>query len=242
MSPAWLCFSHHTQLRSQAWYSVFASALVADTMQEMPLDGVRGATGAAKPAGARGPQTACLGIHSSFCSAPRESVIAPACSTTTQSKAHRPVRGAIQLAINAKVRASLSFCMCEWKSESFPYCLALLSFSPSLELPLTCQPHNRFSPAPSVLSQLLDLLSNLGFSSAHCCRFRSSHPWRPRYSIISSRKCFPHILSSFCACWTWNLPNEIYLHYFSNYLRRLPQTLPSPVLIFQMPACLSRDP
>ena len=58
----------------------------------------------------------------------------------------------------------------------------------------------------------------------------------------SSRKCLPPTLSSFSACWTWNLPRECYFYYFNNYLRHLPQTLPSPILIFPIPTSCPRDP
>lgn len=71
-------------------------------MQKTPQDSARGAAGAAKPARAHSPQTACPAIHSSFCSAPKDSVIAPVQSITTWSKAPRPVRDATQPVINAK--------------------------------------------------------------------------------------------------------------------------------------------
>lgn len=71
-------------------------------MQKTPRDGVRGVTRAARRAGARSPATAYLAIHFSFCSTPRESVIAPAQSITMQTKARRPVRDATQFAKNAK--------------------------------------------------------------------------------------------------------------------------------------------
>lgn len=80
-------------------------SFVSDIMQKTPLDGVRGVTRAARHAGAHSPLTAYLAIDFSFCSTPRESVIAPAQSITMQTGEHGPVRDATQLAMNAKVRA-----------------------------------------------------------------------------------------------------------------------------------------
>lgn len=84
-----------------------------DIMQKIPLDGVSGAARAARRAGAHSTQTACHVIHSSFCCAPGESVTAPAQSITMQTKAHRHVRGATQLARNAKEKeCSVAYPVC----------------------------------------------------------------------------------------------------------------------------------
>lgn len=85
-----------------SWERSACSSAEKDFMRKTPRSGVRGATGAARPAGAQGPQIACPAIHSSFSSDPRASVTAPAPSITMQSKAQRPVRDATQLVINAK--------------------------------------------------------------------------------------------------------------------------------------------
>lgn len=73
-------------------------------MEKVPVVGVRGVTRAARHAEAHSPQTASLVTHFSFCCAPRGSVVALAPSTTMQTSAHRPVRGAIQLVTSAKER------------------------------------------------------------------------------------------------------------------------------------------
>lgn len=77
-------------------------------MQKTPRDSVRGATRAARHAGAHSPPIVCLAIHFSFCSTPRESVIAPAQSITMQTKAHRSVRDATQRAKNVKEKENLN--------------------------------------------------------------------------------------------------------------------------------------
>lgn len=74
-------------------------------MEKAPVVGVRGVTRAARHAGAHGPQTASLATSFSFFYAPRDSVTAPAQSTTTQINTHRPVRGATQLVTNVKERS-----------------------------------------------------------------------------------------------------------------------------------------
>lgn len=189
-----------TKLRIQS----LLPSLVADITQKTPLDGVRGATRAARPAGAHGPLTAWLATHFSFCSTPRESVTAPAQSITMQIKGQRPVRDAIRPARNVKVRMYLSFCMCEWKGTKFSFLLIPSFFPPSLVVPLACQPHNQPSPAsaPSVCSPCLQLPSDLGCSAASS---ESPILQDPDTGIVSSRKCFTPSLSSFSTCRARNL-------------------------------------
>lgn len=172
-------------------------ALISDIMQKIPLDGVSGAARAARRAGAHSTQTACHVIHSSFCCAPGESVTAPAQSITMQTKAHRHVRGATQLARNAKVSVSLSLCTSEWKKEVLPQAQPS-PFLPS-EVPLACQPPSPSSPtsAPSALSQLLQLPSNPGCSCPTLLPLYTSHPSGSRSSPPGS---VPPALSSFSSC------------------------------------------
>lgn len=178
-------------------------------MQKTPQDSAGGATGAARPARARSPQTACPAIHSSFCSAPKDSAIAPVQSITTWSQAPRPVRDATRPVINAKVRTHLimlhitNLIMLQ-KLCIFPKFFFLLfpSLLPSpLEVPLACQPHSRPSlrSAPDALFQLL-CISPLPLTAPapHCCLIRSSHPSRPRYrhhplQQVFSTYCLPSL-------------------------------------------------
>lgn len=85
------------------------SLLFSDTMEKAPAVSVRSVTRAARHAGARCQQTASLAIHFSFSYAPRDSVSAPALSTTMQTNTHRPARGAIPLVTSATVRLCLCF-------------------------------------------------------------------------------------------------------------------------------------
>lgn len=96
------CSASPADQAGSSWERSACLSAGKDIMQKTPLDGVRGVTRAASHAGAHSPLTAYLAIDFSFCSTPRESVIAPAQSITMQTGEHGPVRDATQLAMNAK--------------------------------------------------------------------------------------------------------------------------------------------
>lgn len=120
------------QSRQTLRTSVFISAplLVSDITEKVPVAGVRSVTRAARHAGVRGPQTASLAIHFSFSCAPRDSVTAPAQSTTTQTNSHRPARDATQHVTNVTVSVCLCFAYKNGNLRGFPSCVARLCLLP----------------------------------------------------------------------------------------------------------------
>lgn len=96
------CSASPADQAGSSWEKSAYSSAGKDTTEKTPLASVRGATRTAGLVRAHGPQTACPAIRFSFCCAPRESVTAPAQSTTMQNKARRPVRDATRLVMHAK--------------------------------------------------------------------------------------------------------------------------------------------
>lgn len=197
--------------------------LVSDITPKSPRDAVRNAARAARRVGARGPPTACPAICFSFCSAPRESVIAPAQTITMWSKAHGRVRDATRPAANAKVRVYLSFAMCGWDNED-SFVPGPSFFITSLANPLC---HQHFQQLPSTLGCPALSLQTLPSFQAKI------------QALSSPRRGFPPALSS-STCWTWTLPGEFYFYYFNNYLGCLSPALPSSILTFLRPTSLSQ--
>lgn len=75
---------------SSGWERSVCPSAGKDIMQKLPQVNVSDAIRAARAAGARDPQTVCLVIHFSSCCTPRESVGAPAQTTTMQTKENTP--------------------------------------------------------------------------------------------------------------------------------------------------------
>lgn len=142
-------------LRTSVYIS--ASLLVSDIMEKAPVVGVRSATRAARHAGVRSPQTASLVIHFSFSCAPRDSVTAPAQSTTTQTNRHRPVRGATQRVTNVTVSICQCFAYQNGNLRGFPSCVVPLCLLPCWRVGAISQTFPPASPtlAHSLQSQFL---------------------------------------------------------------------------------------
>lgn len=187
---------------------------------------MRNAARAARHVGARGPATACPAIRFSFCSAPRESVIAPAQSVTMWSKAHGRVRDATRPATNAKVRC-IRHLACVDGTTRIPLCLAPLFPSPRWPIRPILSAVGAFSSCP------------LPWAALHCL-FRPSHPSRPRYRHCPPQEGVSHLLCPPLLVELGLCGGSFIFIISTTTLGCLSPALPSSVLTFLRPTSLSQ--